>query len=184
VFQVLPNTQTGLTPAAAQGATFQLSNTDNPAQVRITGYGVDGPAPNFGAGGPRNTQNQTQQTHGGTLSQNTGGATSGVLRYEVDTQGGNSGSPVIVEGGNIAIGIHTNGGCTASGGTNAGTSFRNAALWAAVNPALTWRPWKTVSEGSTMPGAPVTAVVTGPNRVALFLADRGGGVYSTEKKLP
>ena len=53
VFQVLPNTQTGLMPAAAQGATFQLSNTDNPAQVRITGYGLDGPAPNFGAGGPR-----------------------------------------------------------------------------------------------------------------------------------
>jgi hypothetical protein len=132
VFHVLPNTQTGLMPAAAQGATFQLSNTNNPAQVRITGYGVDGPAPDFGAGGARNAQNQTQQTHVGTLSQNTGGATSGVLRYDTDTQGGNSGSPVIVDGGNIAIGIHTNGGCTPTGGTNAGTSFRNAALWAAV----------------------------------------------------
>ena len=42
---------------------------------------------------------------------------------------------MIVEGGNIAIGIHTNGGCTPSGGTNAGTSFRNAALWAAINAA-------------------------------------------------
>ncbi|NOJ50451.1 trypsin-like peptidase domain-containing protein [Bradyrhizobium archetypum] len=133
VFQVLPNTQTGLMPAAAQGATFQLSNTDNPAQVRVTGYGVDGPAPNFGAGGgARNAQSQTQQTHVGTLSQNTGGATSGVLRYDTDTQGGNSGSPVIVEGGNIAIGIHTNAGCAVSGGTNAGTSFRNAALWTAL----------------------------------------------------
>ena len=132
IFRVLPNTQTGLMPAAAQGATFQLSNTDSPAQVRITGYGVDGPAPNFGAGGPRNAQNQTQQTHVGTLSQNTGGATSGVLRYDTDTQGGNSGSPVIVEGGNIAIGIHTNGGCTPTGGNNAGTSFRNVALWRAI----------------------------------------------------
>jgi len=132
VFQVLPNTQTGLMPAAAQGATFQLSNTDNPAQARITGYGVDGPAPDFGASGPRNAQNQTQQTHVGTLSQNTGGATSGVLRYDTDTQGGNSGSPVIVAGGNVAIGIHTNGGCTSTGGTNAGTSFRYDAPWTAI----------------------------------------------------
>jgi V8-like Glu-specific endopeptidase len=132
VFRVLPNTETGLMPAAAQGSTFQLSNTANPAQVRITGYGVDGPAPNFGVG-PRNTQNQTQQTHAGTLTENTGGANLGVLRYETDTQGGNSGSPVIVEGGNIAIGIHTNGGCTSDGGTNSGTSFGNAALWAAIN---------------------------------------------------
>ncbi|MGM9489603.1 trypsin-like serine peptidase [Ideonella sp. YS5] len=137
MFQVLPNTQTRLMPAAAQGATFQLSNSDNPAQVRITGYGVDGPAPNFGAGGPRNAQNQTQQTHVGALSENTGGATSGVLRYATDTQGGNSGSPVIVEGGNVAIGIHTNGGCTQTGGTNAGTSFRNEALWTTVHPAPT-----------------------------------------------
>ncbi len=133
VFRVLPNTETGLMPAVAQGATFQVSNTDNPAQVRITGYGVDGPAPNFGNPPPLNAQNQTQQTHSGALSQNTGGPTSGVLRYNPDTQGGNSGSPVIVEGGNVTIGIHTNGGCTAAGGTNAGTSFRNAALWAAVS---------------------------------------------------
>ena len=93
---------------------------------------MDGPPPNFGAGGPRDTTNQTQQTHVGTLSTNTGGANSGTLRYNVDTQGGNSGSPVIVEGGNVAIGIHTNGGCTSTGGTNAGTSFRNQALWTAI----------------------------------------------------
>ncbi|MEK7760798.1 MAG: FG-GAP-like repeat-containing protein [Nitrospirota bacterium] len=133
VFRVLMNTQSGLMPAAAQGATFQVSNTNNPAQVRITGYGVDGPAPNFGAGGPRNAQNQTQQTHSGALSQNTGGSNTGILRYNPDTQGGNSGSPVIVEGTNVTIGIHTNGGCTATGGTNAGTSFRNAVLWTTVN---------------------------------------------------
>jgi V8-like Glu-specific endopeptidase/ribosomal protein L27 len=134
-FTVLPNTETGLLPAAAQGATFQLSNTQNPANVRITGFGVDGPAPNFGAGGPRDATNQTQQTHVGALSTNTGGANSGTLRYNTDTQGGNSGSPVIVEGTNVAIGIHTNGGCTSTGGTNAGTSFRNEALWTAIGNA-------------------------------------------------
>ena len=78
IFRVLPNTQTGLLPQAAQGATFQLSITENPANVRLTGFGVDGPAPNFGAGaGPGNATNQTQQTHVGTLSLNTGGANSG-----------------------------------------------------------------------------------------------------------
>ena len=132
VFRAGPNTQSRLSPAAAQGATFTLSNTDNPAQVRIIGYGVDGPPPGFG-NGVRNTDSQTQQAHVGALSENTGTASLGVLRYNNDTQPANSGSPVIVEGGNTAIGIHTNGGCTSTGGTNSGTSFRNGALWAAIN---------------------------------------------------
>ncbi len=38
--------------------------------------------------------------------------------------------------------------------------------------------WTSVSEGSTKPGAPVTAVVLGPDRIALFLADPNGGVYT------
>ena len=135
VFRVLPNTETGLMPMAAQGGAFQLSNTEDPSNVRITGYGVDGPAPNFGSPPPRNADNQTLQTHPGALTDHTvGGPNSATLRYTVDTQGGNSGSPVIVEGGSdVAIGIHTNGGCSASGGSNAGTSFRNAGLWAAVS---------------------------------------------------
>jgi hypothetical protein len=41
------------------------------------------------------------------------------------------------------------------------------------------KPWTTVSEGATTPGAPVTAVLTGPGEVALFLADPAGGVYTT-----
>jgi hypothetical protein len=42
-----------------------------------------------------------------------------------------------------------------------------------------WEPWTSVSEGSTTPGAPVSAVALGGDRVALFLADPGGGVYTT-----
>ena len=132
LFRVQPSTETGLLPAAAQGGSFQVSNTANPAQVRITGFGVDGPPPNFGAGGPRDATNQTQQTHLGALATNTGGANSGRLDYNADTQGGNSGSPVIAEGTAQTIGIHTNGGCTTAGGNNSGTSFRNQALWAAI----------------------------------------------------
>lgn len=43
-----------------------------------------------------------------------------------------------------------------------------------------WAPWSTASEGSTMPGAPVTAVenVTPDGYVSLFLADPAGGVYT------
>lgn len=40
-------------------------------------------------------------------------------------------------------------------------------------------PWTSVRDGSSTPGAPVTAVVTGPDRVALFLADPNGGIYTT-----
>lgn len=131
IFEVLPNSQTGLTAIAAQGGGFALSNTANPPNVVITGYGVDGPSPDFGNPPPRNADNQTQQTHVGNLTENSvQGPSQATIRYTVDTQGGNSGSPVIVAGGgNVAIGIHTNGGCGAGGGANAGTSFRNAALW-------------------------------------------------------
>jgi hypothetical protein len=40
-------------------------------------------------------------------------------------------------------------------------------------------PWTSVSEGRSTPGAPITAVVTGLDRVALFVADPNGGVYTT-----
>ena len=42
---------------------------------------------------------------------------------------------IVAGGGNVAIGIHTNGGCTPSGDANAATSFRNAALWSAIGAA-------------------------------------------------
>ena len=42
-----------------------------------------------------------------------------------------------------------------------------------------WALWSSVSEGRSTPGAPITAVVTGQNRVALFLANPNGGIYTT-----
>ena len=42
-------------------------------------------------------------------------------------------------------------------------------------------PWSSVSEGSSTPGAPVSAVVTDEDRVPLFLADPNGGIYTTTK---
>jgi hypothetical protein len=41
-------------------------------------------------------------------------------------------------------------------------------------------PWGSVSEGSSAPGGHVTAVATGGNRIALFLADPLGGMFATE----
>jgi hypothetical protein len=46
----------------------------------------------------------------------------------VDTEGANSGSPIIWNSRNLTIGIHTDGACTQTGGENSGTSFEHNAL--------------------------------------------------------
>src|SRR4030095_5700987 len=56
------------------------------------------------------------------------------IDHAVDTQGGNSGSPIIWEQMNIAIGIHTNDGCQSERtGTNAGPSCGVDALENAIS---------------------------------------------------
>jgi len=45
-----------------------------------------------------------------------------LLYGDVDTLGGNSGSGVLNEAGEL-IGVHTNGGCMASGGANSGVLY-------------------------------------------------------------
>ncbi len=50
---------------------------------------------------------------------------------------------------------------------------------AAGDPQGGFGPWASVSEGRSMPGAPVTAVPWG-NRFALFIADPNGGIYSLD----
>jgi len=134
--RVFPNSQTGLLPRAAQGSSFKLSNTATPSTVRITGYGVDGPKPYHGNPPPRDASNQINQTHSGDVVGRTlNGPSDARITYKADTQGGNSGSPVIdVSNPQIAVGIHTNGGCRPNGGANLGTSFRNSKLWEAVRP--------------------------------------------------
>ena len=49
---------------------------------------------------------------------------------------------------------------------------------ASGSPAGDWEPWSSVSQGSTTPGAPITAVLTPDGPYTLFLADPGGGVYT------
>lgn len=128
VFRVNNNSITGQQPIQAQDSYF-LVNQNFSDSLRVTGYGVDGPAPYFGAqGGTRNSDNQTQQTHSGPNS----GSSGTTVKYQVDTQGGNSGSPIIDEYTQNAIGVHTNGGCTSSGGYNSGTSTYNTSFWNAI----------------------------------------------------
>ena len=121
-FGTFPNSNTGLTAAEAQG-TFTLGVAPAPAgnNIRITGYGTD------------NTplsRNQTLQTHVGPMAVNSGTQ----LGYTTDTEGGNSGSPVIWEETGLAVGIHTHGGCGSSGWNN-GTNLQHPALQAALaNP--------------------------------------------------
>jgi formylglycine-generating enzyme required for sulfatase activity len=121
-FGVFSNSTTGLSPFAAQGMrSFVRASANSSGLVRITGFGVDD-----------GWENQTNQTHVGMTS---GAGPGPVVSYVVDTTGGNSGSPIIRESDGAAIGIHTNGECTASGDANFGVTFANADLLQAIaNP--------------------------------------------------
>ncbi len=121
VFTVHPNSETGLTPLQAQGPGLEFS-TVLPRRrntVEITGYGVDS-----------GTANQTQQVSTGPV--NSVSSTTQILKYKSDTEGGNSGSAVLIGGRVVAI--HTHGGCrTTNTGANAGTLIGNAGFQAAYS---------------------------------------------------
>lgn len=131
-FGVNPNSNTGQQPFQRQGGVAYVLNPNSPGSVsspaqtiRITGYGTSTAVP---------TLSQVQKTHTGPL--NVVNPTS--LRYLVDTTGGNSGSPVLVEAGGGAfnqtvVGVHTHAGCSSGG--NQGTRSDQANYRAAIqNP--------------------------------------------------
>lgn len=126
-FGCFNNSNTGLSPFEAQGASFNLVMPEPVSAgdvIRITGHGTTSAPvdPSF---------NGSQKTHTGPHSSFTGVT----LRYRTDTTGGNSGSPVILENDGTAIGIHTHGGCSDGGGANAGTGANNPEFQAALaNP--------------------------------------------------
>jgi V8-like Glu-specific endopeptidase len=132
VFTVFNNSQTGLSPIQAQGRSFNVVQSNPGGTIRVTGYGTD-----------TGSANQTNQTHSGPLVS----VTSSRLTYAVDTMGGNSGSPIIDAGSGNAVGVHTHGGCSASGGANSGTRATLAAFWSAMG----------LSGGTATPTARVTA---------------------------
>ena len=175
-------------PVEAQNAFYRVSRDENPATIRIAGYGVDGPGPgagcpagmtcDFGNTGPRDASNQTQQTHvGASLGETITGPNNARWNYSVDTQPANSGSPLQEEGTTTTIGIHTSGGCTATAGTNSGTSFEHQGLQNAINgfpganfryvddfgnsniaDGTLFRPFRTMPEA--VPGVPANGTLS------------------------
>lgn len=124
VFDCFPNSNTGLLPPQAQNDFFRLSKDSSPTTIRITGHGKDFDDPE---------RNRTLQTHTGPYLGENGSGSKVDVEYQVDTEGGNSGGPVIINGTETSIGIHAHGGCDlGTGEGNHGTSFENDDLEAAI----------------------------------------------------
>ena len=117
VFTAGQNSQTGLTPIQAQGKFFNVVQSDPVGPITITGYGSDTGA-----------DNATQQTHTGPLVR----FDRTFVRYTADTQGGNSGSPIIDSATGNAVGVHAYGGCRTNGGSNFGERSTIPAFWEAM----------------------------------------------------
>ncbi len=125
VVRTLPNSITGKYAGDVQGF-YQVAfeKPQNGDIVRITGYGLDQSDPD---------RNLAQQTHVGEVTSVRGSS----MYHVADTMGGNSGSSIIRESDEKIIGIHTNGGCYARGGSNAATAIsENAKLVSAINDCL------------------------------------------------
>lgn len=177
VFGILPNTVNGDLPHVSRG--FFRVTRERPSTgstIRITGFGADDDP--VGSTGGRNAQNKTEQTDTGAYSGEGSSGTSIWHSHRADTRGASSGSPIIWNTQNVVMGIHTNGGCTSTGGSNSGTSFEHDPLETALDnfpgtnvvyvdrymPALAtesgtiFRPYNTVNEG--IAAAPVSGVVS------------------------
>ena len=171
VYRCFPNSTTGRTSFEEQGAAFTLAAAlpATGTTLRNYGYGLDGTNVNnaTGANGScscsstagTGTRNQTQQTHTGAVSLVSGTA----LYHTIDTCGGNSGSVLSDNATGVAVAIHTNAGCSSTGGANSGTAVTNTGLRAAVSAmsaptASTVTLWatsvpETSSPASTTPWA-------------------------------
>jgi hypothetical protein len=150
VFAVRPNANTGLLPHQAYGEFFRMTSAAPAvnAAVTVIGYGLDNtPAGTGGMGAPCcdtdgdgtcnnncNAQSVTQQQSGGPYLGRTANSGNVFHEYQADTEGANSGSPIILSG-DLTIGIHTNGGCDDDDG-NIGTSFEHNLLEAALQNFL------------------------------------------------
>lgn len=123
-FACYPNSNTGLTAYQRQGQRYALAAAAPPGMgqtIRLTGYGtVSVPL--------TPTWKYVQKTMDGPYV----GLFGTIVKYQVDTTGGNSGSAVEEVGSGLVIGIHTNSGCTVSGGANQGTAMQDPPLAAAL----------------------------------------------------
>ena len=166
VFAIFPNTNNDDRAHITRG--FIRMTRESPAvgnTIRITGCGADDDPP--GSTGDRNAQNKTEQTDTGAYQGESSSGSNFWQRHRADTRGASSGSPILWNYYNIAIGIHTNGGCDGTSNENSGTSFEHDPLETAIRnfsstnavfadvgmPALgpaedgtVFRPYNTVTE--------------------------------------
>ncbi len=125
VLRIKPNKITGLYAGDAQG-TYEVDfgKPRNGDIIRITGYGLDRSDPE---------RNIAQQTHTGEITRQRGST----MYHVADTMGGNSGSSIIRESDQKVVAIHTNGGCSSRGGSNAATTIaENEKLKNAIRACL------------------------------------------------
>ncbi|HEX8466332.1 MAG TPA: trypsin-like serine protease [Allosphingosinicella sp.] len=139
----------GMTAAVRQKAVFRVSSLPLPsgsAAIRVTGFGVDGPPPNYGAnGGPKNRFNKTNQTATGAYIGP--GSRAHRLCYVADTNPADSGAPAIVNGSRIAVGIHI------AGSRAAGDCGRSANIATALDqPNLVAAMQRFPGSGYGIPG--------------------------------
>ncbi len=157
-----PNSNTGLKPWQASGSWYELDfATPTATSARVTGYG------SVSSSLASCTWYLVQKTHAGPFVSLSGNA----LAYGMDTTGGNSGSPVTDETTGKAIGIHTHGGCSTSGGSNAGTWINHSGVVNALaNPAGV-----CVQQGPafSFPGGIPETVAPGGATVAITIAANG-----------
>lgn len=166
-FGCFANSNTGLSPFAAQGVSFILATSPPPVAgqtLRITGNGTSGVSVPL-------SYNRAQKTHTGAFT----GHDSNALSYTVDTTGGNSGSPVIDETTGLAIGIHTHGGCTTGGGANAGTAINHPGLVNAIaNPlGICAQPAPTLQ--ITFPSPPPALLDPDSGQIVVSIVGAFGG---------
>ena len=129
-FGVFANPNTGAFPFEAQAAFYTLDAAPPPFNashvMRVAGYGIDNDDLDH---------TQVQQTSSGPIFSLAGT----VLRYAVDTFGGDSGAPVTWENGTgNVVAIHTHGGCntTSPNNGNWGTAIDQANFRAALGSPL------------------------------------------------
>ena len=178
LFRCEPNSNTGLLPVQAQQAFFRLKSGDltEVTTARLIGYGSDGTPPEA---------DQTQQTSTGPFEDQYLDPICSeycwVLEYDVDEEGGNSGSPVIDDDDATVIGIHNDGYCLKPNGHSVGTSLKNSLLESALqdfpgsnvkyadsgHPELSengsiFKPYSTVGQAVTaVPSGGIVSIVTG-----------------------
>jgi hypothetical protein len=177
VFDVYPNTETGLLPVHQQQAFYRLTDQVAVSQISITGYGSD----NDLVSGGQHSNSWTQQLSpdGAFISQVVDTTSDVFLNYWIYSTGGTSGGPVVDVNKVLGMGIHTNG-CFRDENA-AGTGFFNQALAQAIQTfpgpntvyvdnghpetmedGSIFRPYDTLAEAlNDVPANGILSIVTG-----------------------